>query len=103
MMDSMPLVSVVTATRNRLNWLSRTLHSIRSQSLTDLEAGAERLATTFAAVAHRAWPVNGSTVVVQLVMTDRLVTPMYASEPDPVALAERVRLGRTQGGSDWWL
>lgn len=30
------------------------------QTLADLEAGAERLATTFGAVAHRVWPVSGS-------------------------------------------
>ena len=37
MTDRTPLVSVVTATRNRLTWLARALHSIRAQSLTDYQ------------------------------------------------------------------
>ncbi|HET7415184.1 MAG TPA: FtsK/SpoIIIE domain-containing protein, partial [Arthrobacter sp.] len=73
------------------------------QTLTELEAGAERLATTFAAVAYRAWPISGSTVVVQLVMLDALTHPRTAVEPEPRAVAESMRLGRTQSGRDWRL
>ena len=71
--------------------------------LAELETGAERLATTFGAVAHRVWPVSGSTVVVQLVMLDLLTAPTTADEPEPRAVAESVRLGRTQAGRDWLL
>jgi len=98
----------------RLRWvrirghlLSLTIRARAGQTLDELEAGAERLATTFAAVAHRVRPVTGSgsgcTVVVELVMRDHLTHPTDATEPAPVAAAEQVRLGRTQGGRDWWL
>ena len=84
-----------------------TIRARPGQTLTELEAGAERLATTFAAVAHRVRPVpgpgSGCTVVVELVMHDALTDPVNAVEPEPRAVAERIRLGRTQGGGDWWL
>jgi len=77
------------------------------QTLTELEAGAQRLATTFAAVAHRVRPVSGAgagcTVAVELVMRDALTATVDAVEPEPRAVAEKVRLGRTQGGGVWWL
>ncbi len=98
----------------RLRWvrirghlLSLTIRARAGQTLDELEAGAERLATTFAAVAHRVRPVTGSgagcTVVVELVMRDRLTHAVDAVEPAPIAVAEQVRLGRTQGGGDWLL
>ena len=63
--------------------------------------GAERLATTFAAVAHRVWPVpgarSGCTVVVQLVMRDLLTRPVTATEPEPRAVAESVCAGTHPG------
>lgn len=84
-----------------------TIRARPGQRLTDLELGAERLATTFAAVAHRVWPVpgakSGCTVVVQLVMRDLLTRSVTASEPEPRAVAESVSLGRTQVGRDWRL
>ena len=84
-----------------------TIRARPGQTLTELEAGAERLATTFAAVAHRVRPVSGAgsgcTVAVELVMHDALTMPVDAVEPEPRAVAERIRLGRTQGGGDWWL
>lgn len=98
----------------RLRWvrirghlLSLTIRARAGQTLDELEAGAERLATTFAAVAHRVRPVTGSasgcTVVVELVMRDHLTHSADAVEPAPIAAAESVRLGRTQGGGDWRL
>ncbi|MGH3347870.1 MAG: FtsK/SpoIIIE domain-containing protein [Nocardioides sp.] len=58
-------------------------------------------------MAHRTRPVSGagsgSTTVVELVMTDALGTAREACEPDPVAVCDAVRLGRCQGGGDWWL
>lgn len=84
-----------------------TIRARPGQTLTELEAGAERLATTFAAVAHRVRPVFGAgagcTVAVELVMRDALTQTADAAEPEPRAVAEKVRLGRTQGGGEWWL
>ena len=57
-----------------------TIRARPGQTLTELEAGAERLATTFAAVAHRVRPVSGAgsgcTVAVELVMHDALTMPV---------------------------
>lgn len=93
--------------RIRGHLLSLTIRARAGQTLDEVEAGAERLATTFAAVAHRVRPVTGSgsgcTVVVELVMRDDLTHAVDAVEPAPFAVAEAVRLGRTQGGGEWWL
>jgi S-DNA-T family DNA segregation ATPase FtsK/SpoIIIE len=93
--------------RVRRQVVELTIRARAGQTLSELEAGAERIATTLAAVAHRVRPVNGSgsgcTVVVELVMRDVLGHPVDATEPEPRAVAERVRLGRTQAGGDWWL
>jgi DNA segregation ATPase FtsK/SpoIIIE, S-DNA-T family len=89
--------------RTRAHSVELKIRARAGQTLADLEAGAERLATTFGAVAHRVWPVSGSTVVVQLVMVDLLTAPTTADEPEPRVVAESVRLGRTQAGRDWLL
>lgn len=84
-----------------------TIRARPGQTLTELETGAERLATTFAAVAHRVRPAvgnaSGCTVVVELVMLDNLTRATVATEPEPRVIAEAVRLGRTQGRRDWRL
>jgi S-DNA-T family DNA segregation ATPase FtsK/SpoIIIE len=93
--------------RVRGHLVELTIRARPGQTLTELEAGAERLATTFAAVAHRVRPVSGAgagcTVAVELVMRDALTQTVDAVEPEPRALAEGARVGRTQGGGDWWL
>jgi len=93
--------------RVRGHLVELTIRARPGQTLTELEAGAERLATTFAAVAHRVRPVSGAgsgcTVAVELVMRDALTQTVDAAEPEPRAMAEKVRLGRTQGGGHWWL
>ena len=89
--------------RTRAHSVELKIRARPGQTLPELETGAERLATTFGAVAHRVWPVSGATVVVQLVMRDLLTTPATADEPEPRAVAEAVRLGRTQTGRDWLL
>jgi S-DNA-T family DNA segregation ATPase FtsK/SpoIIIE len=89
--------------RTRRNGVALTIRARPGQTLAELEAGAERLATTFAAVAHRVWPISGATVVVQMVMHDALTTATTAVEPYPAAMAEWVGLGRTQAGGEWRL
>lgn len=93
--------------RTRSHCVELRVRARAGQTLTELETGAERLTTTFGAVAHRVWPVTGSgsgcTVVVQLVMLDVLTTAANAAEPEPRAVAESVRLGRTQSNRDWAL
>jgi S-DNA-T family DNA segregation ATPase FtsK/SpoIIIE len=89
--------------RTRAHSVELKIRARAGQTLPELETGAERLATTFGAVTHRVWPVSGATVVVELVMLDLLRSATTAQEPEPRALAESVRLGRTQAGRDWGL
>ncbi len=93
--------------RTRGHSVELTIRARAGQRLEELETGAERLATTFAAVAHRVRPITGNasgcSVVVELVMLDNLTQATTATEPEPRAIAEAVRLGRTQGGRDWRL
>jgi S-DNA-T family DNA segregation ATPase FtsK/SpoIIIE len=89
--------------RTQSHSVELTIRARAGQTLTELETGAERLATTFGALAHRVWPVSGSTVVVQLVMLDVLTRAVEAGEPGPGAAAESVLLGRTQSGGGWRL
>ncbi|QDP95154.1 cell division protein FtsK [Microlunatus elymi] len=72
------------------------------QTVTELEAGAERIGSIFDAVAVRCWPVSGSTVAIELIMRDVLITPTIGTEPDGLVV-DTVRLGRTQAGRDWLL
>ena len=89
--------------RTRAHSVELKVRARAGQTLAELETGAERVATTFGAVAHRVWPVSGSTVVVQLVMVDLLNHPTTAVEPAPGVVAESVRLGRAQAGGHWQL
>lgn len=93
--------------RARGHLLELTIRARAGQTVEDLDAAAPRLASTLAAVAHRTRPVSGSgsgcTSVVELVMADALTVAATAVEPEPRAVCERVRLGRAQGGGDWWL
>lgn len=93
--------------RTRGHVLELTIRARPGQTVEDIDLAAPRLASTLAAVAHRTRPVSGGgsgcTAVVELVMADALVSAVTAGEPDPVAVFERVRLGRAQGGSAWWL
>ncbi|QGN34808.1 FtsK/SpoIIIE domain-containing protein [Microlunatus sp. Gsoil 973] len=72
------------------------------QTVAELEAGVERIASILDAVAFRSWPVSGSVITAELIMTDLLTTPVIASMPEAV-LVDGVRLGRAQSGRDWWL
>jgi len=93
--------------RARGHLLELTIRARAGQTVEDLDQAAPRLASTLAAVAHRTRPVSGSgsgcTSVVELVMADALTSAATAVEPEPYAVCERVRLGRAQGGGDWWL
>lgn len=88
--------------RTRPHAVELTVRARAGQTLGELEAGAERLATTFAAVSHRVTPVSGSSVVIELVMLDELAAARIAREPDQCEV-DGVRLGRRQSGADWML
>lgn len=86
--------------------LQLTIRARAGQTLSDLEAGAERLASTADAHSFRCWPhpnAAGSTLVVEMVMRDTLTGATTAVEPEPRANVEAVRCGWTQGGRDWML
>lgn len=89
--------------RTRAHSVELTVRARAGQTLAELETGAERLATTFGALAYRVWPASGAAVVVELVMLDLLRTSSTAREPEPRAVVESVRLGRCQSGRDWRL
>lgn len=72
------------------------------QTVTELEAGVERIASILDAVTYRSWPVSGSTLAVELIMADLLTTPTTARMPETEVVGG-VRLGRRQSGRDWWL
>jgi S-DNA-T family DNA segregation ATPase FtsK/SpoIIIE len=93
--------------RARGHLLELTVRARAGQTIEDLEAAVPRMASTLGAVSYRTRPVSGgasgNTTVIELVMADHLTTATTAVEPDPRAVAERVQLGRTQGGGEWWL
>ncbi|GAB3920218.1 hypothetical cell division FtsK/SpoIIIE protein [Microlunatus endophyticus] len=72
------------------------------QTVAELEAGVERIASILDAVTVRSWPVSWSMIMVELIMADVLTIPVVAAMPDR-QLVDRVRLGRCQSGRDWWL
>lgn len=72
------------------------------QTVAELEAGVERIASILDAVTHRSWPVSGSMIMVELIMADVLTVPAVAAMPERL-LVDAVRLGRCQSGRDWWL
>lgn len=87
--------------------LELTVRARAGQTIEDLEAAVPRLASTLAAVSFRTRPISGGasgcTTVIELVMADRLTTATTAQEPEPRVQAERVPLGRSQNGGEWWL
>jgi S-DNA-T family DNA segregation ATPase FtsK/SpoIIIE len=93
--------------RARGHLLELTIRARPGQTVEDLDQAAPRLASTLAAVSHRTRPVSGGasgcTTVIELVMADALTTAVTATEPEPRAQFDSVRLGRTQGGDAWWL
>ncbi|MDN5893286.1 MAG: hypothetical protein L0H93_04605 [Nocardioides sp.] len=92
--------------RARGHTLQLVVRARAGQTLSDLEAGAERLAATADAHSFRSWPhpnAAGSTLVVEMVMRDILTTPTTAVEPEPRAVVDSTRVGRTQSGRDWLL
>lgn len=97
------LVRVTTAG----HLLTVTVRARAGQTVDDLEAAAPRLASTLGAVSYRTRPVSGAgsgdTAVVELLMADALTAPTSAGEPEPRVYFDRVRLGRTQSGGEWWL
>ena len=72
------------------------------QTVAELEAGLERIASILDAVTFRSWPVSGSTLAVELIMADLLTTPTTARMPE-AEMVGGVRLGRRQSGREWWL
>jgi S-DNA-T family DNA segregation ATPase FtsK/SpoIIIE len=78
----------------------------RGQTITDLEAGAERLAAAYGVQTFRCWPHPkrpASVLVVEFVMRELLAKPRTAGMPDPLVVFDAVRLGITQAGADWML
>lgn len=78
----------------------------RGQTVAELEAAAVRLAGTYNADAYRVYPDPGhagSRVCFQLVLRDLLALPVTAFGEDLSTDPGRVRLGRRQDGSPWWL
>jgi DNA segregation ATPase FtsK/SpoIIIE, S-DNA-T family len=61
----------------------------------------DRVGATYRAECVRARVVSSSRVIIELVMSDLLSVPVVAAGPEPVAVTDRVRLGRTQTGADW--
>jgi len=84
-----------------------TIRARQGQTLTELETGAERLASTFDVYAYRCFPhakSPSSTLVVELVMHEILTEVGTGAPPEvPRAVVDVVRMGRTQGGKDWLL
>lgn len=89
--------------RTRPMSVELTIRARAGQTLAELEAGAERLATTFGAIGHRVAVRSGSSIALELVMLDRLVAPRVAAEPEPRAKVDTVRVGRRQSGAEWEL
>lgn len=93
--------------RTRGHLLELTIRARAGQTVEDVDEAAPRLASTLAAVSYRTRPISGGasgcTTVVELVMADALTTQATAVEPEPRAACDRVRLGRAQGGDDWFL
>lgn len=83
--------------------IEMTIRARAGQTLAELEAGAERLATTFGAVGHRVAIRSGSSIALELVMLDRLAAVRLAAEPEPRAIVDAVRIGRRQSGAHWEL
>jgi S-DNA-T family DNA segregation ATPase FtsK/SpoIIIE len=79
-----------------------TIRARPGQTVAELEAGLERIASILDAVAFRSWPVSGSVITAELIMTDVLTVPATAGMPQ-AELVDGVRLGRSQSGRDWWL
>ncbi|HEY9289906.1 MAG TPA: FtsK/SpoIIIE domain-containing protein [Microlunatus sp.] len=94
-----PRLRKVRTTRHAMELIIRARSG---QTVTELEAGAERIASIFDAVAFRCWPVSGSTLAIELIMRDLLIMPMLGTVRD-VLVVDTVRLGRTQAGRDWLL
>lgn len=93
--------------RTSAHSVTLTVRARPGQTLTELEASADRLASLFDAAAFRTWPLPGSSasLVVELVMRDLLTTPTVSAgvEPRAAVVVETIRLGRTQAGRDWLL
>lgn len=89
--------------RTRSTSIELTIRARAGQTLAELEGGAERLATTFGAIGHRVAVRSGSSIVVELVMLDRLAAPRIAAEPEPRARVDTVSIGRRQSGAEWEL
>lgn len=79
----------------------------RGQTITELEAGAERLAAAYGVQTFRCWPHPkrpASVLVVEFVMRELLAKPRTAVLPEsPRVEYDAVRVGMTQAGADWLL
>lgn len=92
------LISVSTSSHA----VTVTMRARSGQTLDELEAGVERIASTLGAESSRSWPVGGSQLSAEFVMGDLLSAARAASRPAAL-LVESVALGRTQAGSEWRL
>lgn len=83
-----------------------TVRVRRGQTVAELEAAAPKLAGTYDADVYRVYPTPGkagSHVNFQLVLRDLLATPVVADGDRLGDDPGRVRLGRRQDGTPWWL
>jgi DNA segregation ATPase FtsK/SpoIIIE, S-DNA-T family len=87
--------------RARSNVVELHVTARPGQTSTAIAEAVDRVGATYRAEAVRARIVSASRVVIELVMTDLLTTPVTAGAPVPVAVTDRVRVGRTQTGADW--
>jgi S-DNA-T family DNA segregation ATPase FtsK/SpoIIIE len=79
----------------------------RGQTITELEAGAERLAAAYGVQTYRCWPLPkrpSSVLVVEFVMRELLARPRSAVLPEtPRVIFDAVPVGTTQAGHEWLL
>jgi S-DNA-T family DNA segregation ATPase FtsK/SpoIIIE len=98
----------------RLRRLATSGHAVtlrikarRGQTITELEAGAERLAAAYGVQTYRCWPLPkrpSSVLVVEFVMRELLAKPRTATLPDtPRVVFDAVPVGTTQAGHEWLL
>ncbi len=85
------------------NTLTVCIAAAPGQTLSELGAGAERLATSAGAQTFQTREVGPREVELSLTMLDQLVWPVEAVAPVRLADPARVALGRTSTGAEWRL
>lgn len=105
--DYETIVPKLRRVRARGHLVELTVRARPGQTVEELDEAAPRLAATLGAVSFRTRPVSGGTsgcrTVIELVMVDALTVATTAREPEPRAVFDVVRLGRSQAGADWLL